>query len=710
MNKKGLIFVLLIFALLTLNVCAAREIDNCADVNETLSVLDEPVLDVSHDVQVLEASKADTHIEVAGKTDFDVIGDCFKVKLLDSNNNALKNTKVTFTVNGKTYNQNIDSSGIASLKIRLNDGTYNIVTKFAGNSNYKASSLTTKITMDNTREVESGLSNAQIQNIIDNAKPNNVILFKAKSYSDINLVITKSLTLQSNVQTTLKSASSSPVITVKGNGASLTKIKGFNIQAAGDGIYIKGADYVTVYKNDISADNGIVGLDTKYLNITKNNIVKNTKNGIVIADSASTYIFDNKISNNKADGIAVAKSENVFIHGNTIKSNGKNGIYLSNSVNGVNYPTGPRSIYIRENSIAGNDKDGILIEKAGDNVYINSNDIKSNWENGISIAKIGSNKIQSNVITDNHGAGLNFFGGYIMPKDQDISYNAIFGNVAREIEAMDTSYDGGANSLRIGENWYSDSNTLCPKIKTKNIKLSVKQVGNNQFQVSFVDSKGNIASLLPDRILSYNTNGGKSVSMTISGGVATFTVDAMNGDIINAVVDKSPREKEYDSDTPNSEPVNGKTPSYTYQDIPNYQLYEDISIGNGGGNGNGDGTGQGSGGDTNKGNGVSDRESSNNGNSTYSQKTDPSSSANSQVNDITQSYDVQATDSPASASESSSGADTDSGSTKKSVAKQIIIDEDEFFKVTGISFIILLIILTIGIYYRDDIREMRSKL
>ena len=51
-----------------------------------------------------------------------------------------------------------------------------------------------------------------------------------------------------------------------------------------------------------------------------------------------------------------------------------------------------------------------------------------------------------------------------------------------------------------------------------------------------------------------------------------------------------------------------------------------------------------------------------------------------------------------------------SGSTQQSVIKQILIDEDEFYKVTGISFIILLIILTIGAYYREDIREMKSKL
>ena len=294
MDKKLIILGLSVLILLTLNVCAAQEMDNATNVDDELSISEEPVLEVVNDTDVLEASAVNTQVDVVSKTDFDVVGDYFKIKLSDANKNVLKNTKVTFSVNGKSYAKNTDSSGIASLQIRLNDGSYNIVTKFAGNSNYKASSLTTKITIDNTREVKSGMSNSEIQNIIDNAKENNVILFKGSSYSDVNLVITKCLTLQSNVQTTLKSSSSSPVITIKGSKASLTKVKGFVIEGNGDGIHISDSDYVTVYGNDISVKgNGIVALDTKYLNITKNDVLKNSKSGITLAGTTSTYIFKN---------------------------------------------------------------------------------------------------------------------------------------------------------------------------------------------------------------------------------------------------------------------------------------------------------------------------------------------------------------------------------------------------------------------------------
>ena len=708
MNKKGVIIVLLIFTLLTLNVCVAQEIDNSTKVNETLSVSDEPVLEVSNDTQVLESSKVNTHIDVVSKTDFDVIGDYFKVKLLDSNNKALQNTKVTFTVNGKSYNQNTDSLGIASLQLRLSDGSYNIVTKFAGNSNYKSSSLTTKITMDNTREVESEMSNAQIQNIIDNAKVNNVILFKGKTYSDINLVVTKSLTLLSNVGTTLKSSSSSPIITIKGSKASLTTVKGFNIEGTGDGVKVDESDYVKIINNDISTNgNGIVSLNTRYLNVTKNNIVKNSKSGISIAKSSYSYIFYNKITNNGKNGIEVANSNNVYIHGNTINYNGENGVYLAKKINGVNYGGEPVNVHINKNTIDQNTEDGILVFYAGKNLNIGSNSISNNKGNGISLAHVQSNTIQSNVIYHNSEHGIRFYDLYEKPDGQEISYNAIYDNKGRDLEAKETYFQENGVRLDVGDNWYTDSGYICPKVDAGYIKFVVKQVGSNTFQASFYDSNGNIASLLPDRTLTYQTANGQFITMTISGGTGVFTVDANDGDLVRAIVDKSKRDNTYDSKVEDSPTTVGKSPSYEYPDVPSYQIYEDIE--NGGMNSNGGGTGYESGGNANSGNGnLNGGNGDNTGNGTHSQNNDPSNNPNNPVNDVSQSYESQVANSQVVASDAGQSS-SDSGSQPQSAVKQIIIDEDEFFKVTGISFIILVMILTIGFYYRDDIREMKSK-
>lgn len=706
MNKKIFLALLAVFVLLTLNICTAQEIENTTVDDVVTEGLQSDVLAASHDMQALQTTKSNTSFNVESTTEFDVIGDYFKVKLTDGNANTLNNVKVTFKVNGKTYNAYTDSSGIASIQIRLNDGSYNIVSKFTGNSMYNPCSLSTKITMDNTREVDSGLSNSEIQNIIDNAKPNNVILFRGAVYSNINLVIDKSLTLISNVGTTLKSSSSNPVITIRGKSASLTKVKGFNIQGMGDGIEIDGADYVTIYNNEITTKgNGIVALNTKYLNITNNDIVKNSKSGISLAKSSYAYIFNNNILNNNKNGIEIAKSKNVFIHGNTISKNGY-GIYLAKTINGINFAEEPSNIQINKNTISHNIADGIMVLNAGNNINIKSNEISFNKGDGISIAQIGNNAIQSNVITDNEKHGLNFFGNYVKPAKQDISYNAIYFNTLMDVEAKETQYQGGQYSLDLGDNWYTDFSGICPKVSTKNIKFVVRQIGKNQFQAMFLDSNGNIASLLPDRILTYQTNNGKIYSLTVKGGSVSFTVDAAEGDLIKAIVDNSRRDNTYNSNAQYSKPINGQSPTYSYPAIPNYQLYEDI--GTGGGTGNGDGMGDGSQGTAPGGNGVANQESrSNDVNGTHSQKNDPANNPNNQANDISQNSETSDA-SPTSASEASQGVSGTPGA--QSVAKQIIIDEDEFFKVTGISFIILLIILTISAYYREDIKEMKSKM
>ena len=698
MKNKTFTVVLFVLILFSLNFSVAHEMDNAT--NEYLnSSLDCDVLTVSDVNQsVLKANpQLETQIDVESNTTFDVIGDYFKIKLSDEKGNAIANTKVTFDVLSKTYSKTTDSKGIASLQINLNDGSYKVTTKFLGNSNYKPSSKTTSITVENTKVVDAGLSNSEIQKIIDNAKDNNVILFKGKSYSDINLVINKRLTLVSNSNTVLKSSSSSPVISIKGKSASYTIIDGFDIQGNGNGVVVKDSDFIRIVNNDITTKgNGIVATGTKYLNITNNNIVKNSESGIVIADTVSTYIFDNKLTENGVNGIEVAKSNKVYIHGNTISKNKRNGITLTKKVNGVNYGEGPKNVYITKNTISKNEYDGIVAYNAGDNLNIKSNSITQNKDNGISLASVGDNTIQSNVISENWGNGIQFFNDYVKPKNQEISYNALYSNLHMEVEARETKYQE-TGRLEVGENWYTDSSGICPKIKTNNIKFTVTQIGPNQFQALFTDSNGDVASLLPDRTLTYTANG-KTLSITVSGGAAVFTVDADDGDLIKAVVDNSRRDNTNDLDAALVKPINGVSPSYTYPEIP---------YGTGDGNGNGDGTGNGSGtgnnGNNNQGNRNNQNQNSeHDGNSTTYQSQNAGKS----------STPIDSPKSDAANSASSESASTSGGAAgveSQSVLKSITIDEDEFFRVTGMSFIVLLIILTIGFYYRDDIKEMNSK-
>ena len=60
----------------------------------------------------------------------------------------IKNKKVTFTVNGKTYSAKTNSKGIATVKITLNKkGTYTYKAKFAGDNTYNAVTKSAKLTI-----------------------------------------------------------------------------------------------------------------------------------------------------------------------------------------------------------------------------------------------------------------------------------------------------------------------------------------------------------------------------------------------------------------------------------------------------------------------------------------------------------------------------------------------------------------------------------
>ena len=706
MNKKAFILVLFALVIFSLNFCAAQEINNVTvDDSTPISTVNDNSIAYSDQTVLKASSPIKTQIDVKSNTTFDVVGDYFKIKLSDENGVAIKNTKVKFGIGGKTFTKTTNSNGIASLQLNLKDGTYKITTKFLGDSNYKSSSKTATITMSNTRIVDEGLSNSEIQKIIDNAKDKNIILFKANTYSDINLIINKRLTLISNSNTVLKSSSLNSVITIKGKSSSVTTIKGFKIRCSGDGIRIVDSDYVTVVSNDISTNgNAIVATGTTYLNITKNNIVENSKSGIVIANTVSTYIFNNKINDNGVNGIELAKSDKVYIHGNSILNNGQNGILTSNSVNSVNYGNGPENLYISKNTINKNKINGIYIKKAGDNINIKGNVILRNSENGISITDIGSNIIQSNEIAYSI-VGIKFNDDYLKPKNQDISYNVIHHSSHVAVEAKDTYYYDYGEPLVIGDNWFTDDKLLCPKVRSNNMKFVVSQVGPNTFQATFYDSKGNIASLLPDRTLTYEV-GGQKYTMTLSGGTGVFKVDAANGDLVKATVDSSHRDNTYNDDIKSSSnPTNGVSPSYDYPDIP-YVPDEGMEGDSGSGSG-GNGNGNGNGGNANSGNGQSSQSGENVGNSTNGQRSEPAAGSNNPVNDAANAQDAS---SQASSSEGTSGGSGSAGSQKQSVVKQIIFDEDEFYKVSGILFIVLLIICTIIFHYRKDISEMMSEM
>lgn len=707
-----------------MNVSVAKECDNSTEEipstedmnlkNMTIDKSSDDVLKLSDDAFLSSSNKIiKSRIAVESNVTFDVVGDYFKVKLSDENNNAISNAGIIFSISGSTYKKTTNSEGIATLKLKLNDGDYDIKSKFMGNPKYSSCSKTTKIHINNTKVVSEGLSNFEIQKIIDNAKNNNIILFSGNVYEEVNLIINKSLTLISKSNTVLKSSSENPVVSIVGRNSSLTKIIGFTIQSNGNGIEVKDSDYVTICNNTISSNqNGILVENASHLEIYGNSIIRNLKNGIVYFLSDHVYIYDNLIHNNGENGILVSKSNDTYIYNNSIKNNDKNGIYASNYVDDDNYIEGPRNLHIYTNTIEKNHQHGIYLKKTEGNLEIINNEIANNLNNGLTLSDIGSNIIQSNVIKSNYDTGIKFEKGYTNPKSQDISYNAVFDNLFKEMEGSDY-YDSTGEQLKIGDNWYSDYGFVCPKINTNNMRFSVTQIGNGLFLATVYDSNGNLATKLPERMMKYQINSEKNIWITLTGGSAVFKVDANDEDLIKSSLDRSKRITTYDSNAITFDYSQLDTESginINYPNIQRFNLFEDMLTGNYG-EGNGEGEGEGSYGDSNQGHGNSSYENSEvAGNSTYSQKLDPGSSSTQSVNKVLESDTVQALFSQESASLVGSENSLNGVEDSKSVIKQISIDEDNIINMKGIPFLLLLILLAIITYYRDDIKELKSKL
>ena len=93
-------------------------------------------------------SKTKTKTSLSASSSSVYRGNKFYVTLKSSAGKVLAKQKVSFTIVGKTYTQTTDSKGIASLAINLANGKYPLICSFAGNSAYKASSLSLNLTVN----------------------------------------------------------------------------------------------------------------------------------------------------------------------------------------------------------------------------------------------------------------------------------------------------------------------------------------------------------------------------------------------------------------------------------------------------------------------------------------------------------------------------------------------------------------------------------
>ena len=152
-----------------------------------------------------------------------------------TSNTPIKGVKVTFKVNGKTYNRTSDSNGKVVLGITngitLYPGSYSCLIKFAGNSAYAASNKTVTITVKkwNTKITANNLAcyyNDSI-NLVATLQNSSNKAIKGKSLSFIINGVTYSRTTDSSGKATLSLPNLNP-----GSYSCLIKFAGDKVNAS----------------------------------------------------------------------------------------------------------------------------------------------------------------------------------------------------------------------------------------------------------------------------------------------------------------------------------------------------------------------------------------------------------------------------------------------------------------------------------------------
>ena len=150
----------------------------------------------------------------------------YSVYLSDYAGKGLSGEKISFELDSENYTAITDSNGMARINVNIaNPGTYQIISKFLGNTLNKAISLSNIITIKdavNTKYVDNGLPNAEIQKIIDNSNNEDTIEFLGDNYNNIKLNINKELNLKSEIGTILNGASNSPVFSINSNNVNIS--------------------------------------------------------------------------------------------------------------------------------------------------------------------------------------------------------------------------------------------------------------------------------------------------------------------------------------------------------------------------------------------------------------------------------------------------------------------------------------------------------
>ena len=588
-------------------------------------------------------------------------GQDFNISLFDNKGNPLNNESIIISVNGKDYYRSTDENGIAKLTINLNQGNYEILTKYEGNSVYNNISVVNNIFIrdDSTIFILDKLTNIQIQEIIDLAKENSNIEFVGKEYNDISLKISKSLNIISNVGTILNGINDSHILSVLSVFSG--EISGFTLSNGLNGIYVFNSENIIIINNNIknNKNNGILLMGTTNISILENNFTDNHI-AISLSSAVSSLISNNMITNN-FDGIYFDKD--------TLKTTIEYNDISYNKNYAINVLEDSYFIDIYWNNITFNGIDG----KNGGGVNLNAL---------IEDLNMGSNLISENYI------GIRYGENFVNTNKMNISYNVIIRNSEFEILAKDYPFEYQGPILLGGPNYFGGNDTSKVKICSRVHAIFIMPNINENGRFSF----GSNPQLLPTFTFSFTTDVDSQYPKWhiayVENGVTNLyhpDADGEPSDVIYRLQDPSDYKKHVNVFNEDDNPRKNTNPNSKDNSNAN-GTFENNNL-------PGAGT------------------SSNQGNNQFSDISSIggiiSSDLINSLNELIANLNSDVASSVAN-EQSSTQTNTESSSSNSKSVKVLII-EDEIFRVLGIGNLIILLILVIGFYYSKDIKKMFAR-
>ena len=568
-----------------------------------------------------------------------------------------------------------------------------ILTKSQSSSNLLSSP---QIIVINDSSSYDGSINVYIQKLIDDAVAGSTIQFAGSSYENIYLKISKPLNIISKSGTRITNIFDVPVFTILAGGSG-TNISGFTVNLAGSFVDASDVSNIHISGNKISTKRNGITFREVYDSSIKGNVFSNFKIAMDISKSGGIDISKNNITPAGGDNIGIKLRDISSKKGISILNNNIIASDRRNTGTGIYFDRNASNVLVKGNAIR---KWFTAMEfpYSINNVSIINNTISDNGDGVIINGWIENFTFNKNIVTGNSRVGV-LFDDYFLGTKGDF---AVENNYFSSNSALDLQNKGDA-AVSIGKNF---ANKRCARVGMKyGLNIRTRQEGSKYF-FSVVDRNGNAVKGLPNfsgvmniNGRSYNVNFIDSVayidtgSGVGSGGSGSLNVGGDNrnfgdwgqynelgsgqmdyyeqfyNELLKSIMGNIDSHEVPVEDTSNSE-VNRD-----YNPINNNNHENQSSSSSRNGRGSGD-------------SGVSTGSNSINSNGLLSGS---SGSAGA---------------SPSSASSASATSGQSGAAAPESVTAKTLSVDEETFRVIGVGGLVLLIILVIGLYYREDIKDM----